>query len=228
MRQRNPKSMIPGVLLALFLLSSTAWANPISTEIAKAYQYPGTPHAQLSFFLMEGFGEEGQDLAPTSLKRGGVLLPFKPVGPTGISLNGGSGIGVYQAYQFCDCDLQAGEYRYAFVFPEGSSIEEYEDNYYKTLEIEDPPPSWEDLNPESDPIATDGDYDAPWLIDDGQWPKGLDCSTWCDEDHSDLQLDGSGDVGCSTTASSAALLLILLFALICGRRMIKARTESRK
>lgn len=158
------------VALCAILLPAFANANPIMMENNHGLQVPETMHVQISYMCETEDPEPGWCNLPTGVEKDGALLTDEIQGPTGVSINGGSGIATYHAWQVCDCDVAVGPHSYKLLF-DG-------DNWLggaMTITVTDPPPAVQE------PQAMPEGEVYPWDIPESPWPKGLDCEVFCEE-----------------------------------------------
>ena len=158
------------VALCAFLLPAFASANPIMMENNHGLQVPETMHVQISYMCETEDPEPGWCSLPTGVEKDGALLTDQLQGPTGVSVNGGSGIDTYYAWQVCDCDVAVGPHSYKLLF-EGENWLGDE----MTITVTDPPPAVEEQQ-----AMPEGEI-SPWDIPESPWPKGLDCAVFCQE-----------------------------------------------
>jgi hypothetical protein len=163
---RSPRLV---ALSALLLLPALAHANPIMMETNHGLQVPETMHIQISYMCETEDPEPGWCNLPTGVEKDGALLTDELQGPTGVSINGGSGIGTYFAWQVCDCDVATGPHTYKLLF-EGENWLGGE----MAITVTDPPPGVQEPEP-----MPEGDV-QPWNIPESPWPKGLDCEVFCE------------------------------------------------
>lgn len=184
---------VAGFVAALFVAGPVA-ANPVIMCGTNACQVPATLHAQVSYFC-----DGGMDCkAPSSsVKRNGEPISVAWQGPTGIDVNGGSGVTTFQAYQFCDCEVGTGSIEYELDLGDatycagGTSTTMYpivtaQDAGTTIADVATDIPAAGEVAAVSDvvlPQDTGDDTEiAPWDEPAPPWPKGLDCVQWC-KDH---------------------------------------------
>ncbi|MBM4372962.1 MAG: hypothetical protein FJ098_15010 [Deltaproteobacteria bacterium] len=155
----------------LFLVPASALANPIMMEASHGMQVPESLHVQISYLCENEDPEPGWCNLPEGLEKDGALLTETFLGPEGVTINGGSGLGTYFAWQVCDCDVSPGMHTYKLRFDGDSWVS---DSW--TLTVTDPPPGPGEPQP-----VPEGDVN-PWDIPEPPWPKGVDCIQWC-KDH---------------------------------------------
>jgi MYXO-CTERM domain-containing protein len=155
------------VLLAVEAAAGAARANPIMVEYANALQVPDSMHVQVSFMCLEDMGECG---LPAAIEINGVKETPEWQGPTGVEINGGSGIDTYSAMQLCFCELDVGTY--AFKILDGSDSQMGWGDL--TVQVVSPPPGPQ----KEEPMPEGGDV-MPWEIPGPPWPQGIDCVAWC-------------------------------------------------
>ncbi len=161
-----------GAAAVLLWLGPTpfARANPFIMGETVAVQVPERFHVQVSFLTLEA----DWCAFPTAISRDGEPLDVELLGPTSVTINGGSGLGGYLALQVCDCDVTVGQHLYEFEVPPGGEM--CSDGRASVI-VTDPPP------PQPDPyVAPDpADYeDHPWDMPAPPWPKGADCVAFCE------------------------------------------------
>ena len=163
---------IPHLVAMIALLApAAATANPIMMETNHGLQVPETMHVQISYMCETDDPEPGWCNLPTGLEKDGTPLTSEFQGPTGVAINGGSGIDTYHAWQVCDCDVAVGEHSYKLLFDGENWL-----GGAMTIQVTDPPPApreWEPWEPGGDV--------APWNIPESPWPKGLDCEVYCED-----------------------------------------------
>ena len=156
-------------LIIVLQIPCSIYANPMVLSSSNALQVPESFHVQVSYL------SEYETGWPSDLSRGGQQLSPTWMGPTGITINSGSGLVSFQAMQFCDCNLSPGTYEYEILFPEGVSADA---RTTFTVEVTDPPPATP-----TDPIVEDVSDDEevfPWEIPEPPWPKGINCVQHCE------------------------------------------------
>ncbi|MFH1532786.1 MAG: hypothetical protein ABIK09_18850 [Pseudomonadota bacterium] len=159
-------------MFAWLLLPAAATANPIMMETNHGVQVPETMHVQISYMCESDNQEPGWCNLPTGVEKDGALLTSEFQGPTGVEINGGSGIGTYYAWQVCDCDVAVGGHSYKLLFDGENWL-----GGAMTITVVDPPPAVQ----EPQPMPEAGIDVAPWNIPESPWPKGLDCEVFCED-----------------------------------------------
>ena len=212
---RRPAVSLALTLAVVTLVSAPLLANPVVMGMSKGVQVPETSHVQVSY-LCEWVEEGGW---PAGLRRDGVDLDVTWIGPTSITINGGSGYSAYDAMQVCDCHVPVGSHRYEFVM-EG-------EGYFcaaTTLEVRvtDPPPE-----PPAPFVFPDpDDFEFPWDMPQPPWPMGENCAAWCD-----AQTPEPGPRSCVPTAPeepvapSGAGTLLPPLAILCALVVRRRRTR---
>ena len=166
-------TVVVGFLAGAWMLleaMTPAHANPIMMGWSEGAQVPETFHVQISYLC--SFPEEGG--WPVGLDRDGEALDVEWVGPTHLTVNGGSGLDSYPTQQACDCDVPAGPHAYE-IRMDGEQGGWPCAMTSLTVAVRNPPPGpteeWVPPNPD--------DYEYPWDIPDQPFPRGLDCVEWC-------------------------------------------------
>jgi len=225
---------IVGFAVVLHAFALAALANPYVVEMTYGLQVPETFHAQITY-AFDSNEPSGTAGAPTGLVRNG-----KSLSPTflqdSITVNAGSGLAGFDAYQACDCNLPPGEYQYSFVF--AKPPDEYSmagKTIYVT--ITDPPPGPAEPDPEV--ASSSEEEEIPlWKIPAGPWPKGVDCVAWCaDLPNQGFDVVGENDDtattggkknsgGCTAGGTGGPGGLVALFAGLVALSRIRRRLAS--
>ena len=173
------------VAVAVLGLAGAARANPYMTEGAMAVEVPGTTHVQVSFFCQSGVGTCS---APAGVTRDGQALT-ETWTQGSISHNGGSGVAGYTAFQFCDCSLAVGTYKYSITTAPGAMEKSWDVSATVTEPVVLADVAAEVGVAYSDSAAIPAQPDAaidivddevfPWDQPEPAWPQGLDCVAWC-------------------------------------------------
>jgi hypothetical protein len=211
--------VVAASFFATLFAAGTVAANPIIMCGTNACQVTGTLHAQVSYFC-----DGGPDCkAPSSsVKRNGEMITVAWQGPTGIDVNGGSGVTTFQAHQFCDCEVGTGSLEYVLdlgvieycagetsttIYP----VVTAQDVGVSVAEVAQDVPAQGDVAAVSDVVMPQdigtGEI-APWDEPAPPWPKGLDCVQWCKDNpkNPDVTPEGTAvpsDVAMIDTATTA-------------------------
>lgn len=212
------------LICALTLVVSTpAWANPITSNVMRLRQMPGKTHVQVTF----GVDTQVEILhEPLEIQRDGQLLPGKWTPFASFSANTGSGLANLDSTQFCDCDVTLGSHTYLLKLKR--IINGKEQIFTRSAKIT--------VNKNTGPKKDMGMMDAkvldgevlPWNIPEPSKIQGLDCAKVCsgsvvDKDGGVVAKDGgttggeSGlERGCSYGGIGAAGLpgIMLILALL--------------
>ncbi len=173
------QSVLPILCFLLSLAATPALGNPMSMNVVRGVQVPGTFHVQLTYTCLECSDDTAETMVVIKDDSGNALA-LQP--PETVSANHGSGVDTATAVQACVCDLEPGTYTYHFE-PTGDMGW----NTDISVSVVDPPPTTDpvDAGPtdggSKDAITMDEDTHVdPWDEPEPPWPQGVDCVAVCD------------------------------------------------
>jgi hypothetical protein len=164
---------------ALVLTPLTAGANPISVEVVRLRQVPGTHHVQLTY------GVDGSTPAtPSATKRDstGLNVTWQGMNDT-YTANTGSGLVDIKATQTCDCNVPVGQHKYTVTVK--SAMDNKDADLTAQLEVVD------NLGAPTDAGVPGGDM-MPWDIPEPGEIQGLDCQVVCNNPPGDGPVNTDG------------------------------------
>lgn len=151
------------VLAFVLVVPTLAGANPISLEVVRAKQVPGTLHVQLTYAYDGSSASQ-----PTALTRDGAAVSGSWKSFSGFNANTGSGLRALAAQQFCDCDVSVGAHKYEITVTVASKEQKLPVSITVASSVSEP----------KDAGAPKGDF-MPWEIPEPNPIQGLDCKTTC-------------------------------------------------
>ncbi len=185
--------------IAVLLSPAASLANPVSAQVLRVRQLPGSLHVQLSFAALSNLA------TPTAVTRDGAALSPTWTALAGLTVNSGSGLTSMPATQACDCSLAVGAHEWVVTAKDelGKPLE-----LRTTVEVKKdyggPPPA-RDLG---------GSDLARWDIPEPAALQGLDCRRECAAGGAGGDKESSGcALAPAAGAGSLALVALALVAL---------------
>ena len=215
----RPLIVYLGIVLSISGYSATIKANPVSCEVFRARQVPGSTHVQITF--AETCGE---NLKILSLKRDSEIVKPDWQLQKGFVANTGSGLRTMNADQTCDCDVELGEHEFKLAYKiTADDGEVYQDDFTRTVDVqklEDPAQQAAQADDSKDAGETsefDAGEEMPWAEPEPEEVQGLDCVSACKNGGPGTEAAASEDnSGCTIISGKndgTGLVLLLITSL---------------
>lgn len=177
------------------LFTASAYANPMSTEVARVREVPG-PHVQLTFAVETSKTPQTPSIPATY---GSKSTPWKTAP---YRANTGSGVRALNGIQMCDCNVPLGQ-ALVYKFTAAGTYDGRAINFSLAVT----PTGTGHYDAGVDPSSIDAGS-MPWTIPDPVEIQGIDCSVEC---AAPVALDGgAGPVDAEGAVDAASLVDVAL------------------